>query len=84
MAVPVPQVHINVQALATALADLARALTGTAQCWSGACLPAQLTLAAVEHGLPLNAVYDMCLAVTPLGPTHVSASQLSPRNLSTF
>ena len=80
---PAPQVHVDVQALATALRDSTQDMRSTVQRGFKSC-NASLTLQSVARGLPLKAAHELRQAIPALAPNHVAASDIKPRDLTTF
>ena len=80
---PTPQVHVDVQVLATALRDSSQDMRNMVQCGFESC-NASLTLQSIARGLPLKAAHELRQAVPALAPSHVAASDIKPRDLTSF
>ena len=80
---PAPQVHLDVQVLATALRDSSQDMRNMVQCGFESC-NASLTLQSVARGFPLKAAHELRQAVPALAPSHVASSDIKPRDLTSF
>ena len=80
---PAPQIHVDVQALATALRDSTQDMRNMVQRGFESCT-ASLMLQSVARGLPLKATHELHQAIPALAPNHVAASDIKPRDLTSF
>ena len=78
-----PQVHVDVQALATALRDSSQDMHNMVQRGFESC-NASLMLQSIARGLSLKAAHELHQAVPALAPSHVAASDIKPRDLMSF